>query len=79
MADLERLGTRTVSRSPDEIKARIKVLERHIEQNDVWIWIGPNERVPAPEHERLQNIFSAKLNELRWLLGEEVEVTQGVH
>lgn len=77
MADLERLETGEVLRSPDEIKARIEVLERYIEGNDVWIHRGLD-KIPEPESARLQNLFYAKLNELKWLLGEEIEVTDGV-
>lgn len=70
-------GDMAVQRSADEIKTRITDLNTCIEGNDVWIYRGLD-RIPEPRAERLQDMYRAKLNELKWLLGEDLDVTHGV-
>jgi uncharacterized protein YPO0396 len=67
----------SVRRSKEEIDIRIANLNKHIERNNVWIHRG-YDKIPEPTADRLQEIFSAKLNEFKWLLGEDVEVTDGI-
>ncbi len=66
------------SRSPDEVRARVEELTKQIKGHDVWIHTG-NGKVPEPNSRRKRDIFEGKLRELKWALGEDFDVTDGVY
>ena len=77
MVDQENQKTGGVVRSQVEIEARIQDLKQQIKGNQVFVhhsW----DKTLLPESQKTVDIFNAKLNELKWFLGEKVEVTDGV-
>ncbi len=64
-------------RSPAEVQKRIKELEARIALNDVQINIGTYAN-PIMVQTREYETLVAKRNELRWFLGENVGITDGV-
>ena len=65
-------------RTPQEVKKRIEELEGAIKMNDVWIHTGIISQVPEPNSWRKREILEAKLQELRWALGEDNKITDGL-
>lgn len=68
----------SVNRSQDDIITRIRELEKEINRNDVWIDTGIISKSQEPTSLRKQNILNGKILELKWMLGEEIEITEGV-
>lgn len=67
----------SVARSPEEIQKRIEELKLRIKLNDVQINVGTYANpvmVPPLRYE----LLVARLNELRWLTGENVGIIEGI-
>jgi hypothetical protein len=65
------------TRTPEEIQERIKELEFRIKGHDVWIHTA-HASVPEPNAWRKKELYEAKLSEIRWILGEDILVTEGI-
>jgi hypothetical protein len=65
-------------RTSEEIQARIAELKKEISRNDVWIDTGIISKTMEPSSLRNQDILNGKLLELRWLLGDDVQVSDGL-
>jgi hypothetical protein len=67
-----------IHRSPEEIVARIDEIKEEIHRNDIWIDTGIISKCQEPESLQKQTVLTGKLLELKWLLGEEVKITEGL-
>lgn len=68
----------SVKRTTEEIQARIEAVEKEMRRNEVYIHNGFSRKL-APEALRAREIFLGKLDELHWLLGEDVDITRWVY
>lgn len=67
------MATSEVKRGSAAIEARMRRLEDLIANHDIWVDTGIG-RVPEPESRRRQDLFRIRLSELRWVLGEDVDL-----
>lgn len=58
-----------ISRTPEEVEKRMAELRKLRDQNDVWIQTRRG-NIREPNAGRAYRLYQAKLNELRWFLGE---------
>jgi hypothetical protein len=70
--------TLSFRRTPSEVEMRLDELRRQIRGHDVWIHTGSG-RVPEPNSRQKRDILEGKLLELRWALGEDIDVTEGIY
>ncbi len=63
-----------IVRSPEEVHERIQQLEELMDENDIWAYYGELGKIRSPEYGPIYDKLKTRRDELRWLLGEDIEI-----